>query len=165
MRRAVELAGPRARALGIRHVFTFNTPHGGSPLAHVHGSRLMRWSTGLLGKLAVWQCDGIRDLVPGSPFLKALGKPPEGVAYTFFAGNSGWSFLRGVTQPLFGAEPNDGVASVPSQLHAAAADCAGVASAMKSRIARLVYPIHHFSLALGGDSLLESIAGRIALTV
>lgn len=171
VRRAAEMAGPRAKALGIRHVFTFNAPHGGSPLAHVHGSRLMRWSAGLLGQLAVWQCDGIRDLAPGSPFLSSLGKPPEGVAYTFFAGNSGWSFLRGVTQPLFGAEANDGVASVPSQLHTAA-DWAGVATSVKSRIARLVYPIHHFSLARGvslgaasGDSLLESIAGRIALAM
>ena len=165
VRRAAELAGPRARALGLRHVFTFNAPHGGSPLAHVSGSRLLGWSRRLLGKLAVWGCDGIRDLAPDAPFLRSLGKPPEGVAYTFLAGNSGWSFLRGITQPLFGAEPNDGVATVPSQLGAPADDC--LVSAMKSRIARLVLPFHHFSIAGGlpGDPLLESIAGRIALAL
>lgn len=166
-RRAAELAGPRAKALGVRHVVTFNTPHGGSPLANLPSSRLLSWSRALLGKLAVWSCDGIRDLAPGAPFLSRLGKPPEGVAYTFLAGNSGWNFLRGVTQPWFGAEPNDGVASVPSQLDARPED-AGVASAMKSRIARLVHPFHHFSLARGlgcGSGLLETVANRIALAV
>lgn len=169
-RRAAELAGPEARTLGVRHVFTFNTPHAGSPLAHVSGSRFMNWSRALLGKLAVWGCDGIRDLAPGAPFLAKLGRPPEGVAYTFLAGNSGWNFLRGVTQPLFGAQPNDGVATVPSQLDAREGD-AGVVSAMKSRVARLVHPFHHFSLARGlqsackDDGLLETVAHRIALAV
>lgn len=172
MRRAAELAGDRARPMGLRHVFTFNAPHGGTPLARVSASRLVRWSAGLLGRLAVWHCDGIRDLIPGSPFLAGLGTPPEGVGYTFLAGNSGWSFLRGATQPLFGAESNDGVASVPSQLHAPPGGCAGVVSALKSRIARLVYPWEHFSIARGlqlarsaaaSRSPLETIAGRIAL--
>ncbi len=171
VRRAVELAGGKARAMGVRHVFTFNAPHGGTPLAHVSGS-FMRWSAGVLGRLAVWHCDGIRDLLPGSQVLTALGKPPEGVGYTFVAGNSGWSFLRGITQPMFGAVPNDGVASVESQLHAPAKGCAGVVAAVKSRIARLVYPWEHFSLVRGltpsGSELaeaepLETIASRVAL--
>jgi hypothetical protein len=160
-RTAVEAAGDDARALGVRHVFTFNTPHAGSPLAHLPTSWLARFGTAILGKLAVWHGDGVRDLVPGSEYLASLTRPPRGIAYTFLAGNSGWEFLRGITQPIFGRAANDGVASVESQLDATSA---GWAQDSDARIARLTYPWEHFSLASGlsAPSALESIATRIA---
>lgn len=168
-RAAVEGAGD-ARGMGVRHVFTFNTPHHGSPLASVPASWLARWGAAILGRLAIWHGDGVRDLVPGSGFLKSLARPPRGVAYTFLAGNSGWQFLRGLTQPVFGAVANDGVASVESQLDAASA---GWAKDRDARVSRLTLPWEHFSLACGlghalpGEqpaepSALESIASRIA---
>lgn len=169
-RSAVEDAREDARAMGVRHVFTFNTPHTGSPLASVPASWLARWGAALLGRLAIWHGDGVRDLVPGSGFLASLAKPPKGIAYTFLAGNSGWQFLRGLTQPVFGAVANDGVASVESQLDAPSA---GWAKDRDARVSRLTFPWEHFSLASGlGSALtgaghgepsaLESIASRIA---
>lgn len=170
-RTTVETAGDDARDLGVRHVFTFNTPHAGSPLASLPASWLARLGAAVLGKLAVWHGDGVRDLVPGSSFLKSLSRPPRGVAYTFLAGNRGWDFFRGLTQPLFGASANDGVASVESQLDASAP---GWSKGDEAWITRLTYPWEHFSIASGlaavtagakphpAQSALEAIASRIA---
>lgn len=114
-RRAVETGNPILLP-PVRHVFTFNSPHRGSPLAEMIGWRTLRWATWLVRSLSPWLCDGIRDLAPRSPFLSTLARLERRTRYVFVAGNDGSALLGGVTQPAFGKIANDGVAAVTSQL-------------------------------------------------
>lgn len=99
----------------ITHLFTYSSPHLGTPLARWGNSMTIWFASKLVSAIGSWQCDGVRDLVPESSIIKKLGEPKPGVNYIFVAGNAGYKFLSGITQPWF-YEPNDGIASVDSQL-------------------------------------------------
>jgi len=62
----------------------------------------------------------------------------------FLAGDRGPSFLSGWTQVAFGGQPNDGVATVDSQL-----DLAGGEKNAMPAATRLVYPWDHFTIGRG----------------
>lgn len=128
----------------VRHVFTYNTPHLGTHLAHLN--KIIWLGTLFRSSLSSWRCDGIKDLIPGSSFLKSLTEPKIGS--TYIAGTHGKKFLGGITQPLFIGQANDGLATVDSQI-----------SKGTNGIEQIIMPWDHFSIIGGyhGISLTNSL--------
>jgi pimeloyl-ACP methyl ester carboxylesterase len=144
-RRAAELLPDEVDGPRIGHLFTFNSPHRGSPLAGLVHMRAMRFSARLFRSLSHWVCDGIRDIVPGSEVLQRFRRSiPTAAKQIYLAGDSGSRLLGGVTQVLFSREANDGVATVASQL-----DLGEGGTEEAPHATRLVYPWDHFSLLHG----------------
>lgn len=129
----------------IRHVFTYNSPMTGTPLAHL--SAIGKISGYCIPGMRSWNAPGVRDLIPNSAILNKL-KASEMKNETYFAGSGGSGFLAGITQKLFMGQSNDGIASVDSQV-------AGLGKA-------IVTPYDHFGVLFGhgaeeiGPAILET---------
>lgn len=127
----------------IKNLYTYSCPHLGTPLAKL--SNLVKIFSYISNPLQAWDCDGVRDMIPDSNFLKNLKDLKKSVSYTFIGGNSGSEFIFGITQPIFWREENDGVVSLESQLDHASAK-------------KIILPLSHLSVIEDPQTIVTSLA-------